>query len=70
MHIHYNVFAVLLAATFVYVLSVLGSFICWMNTAAWDSAEENKSQSQRWKWMVIAWFVIVTAMLLGKPEGL
>lgn len=70
MHIHYNVFAALLAATIVYVLSVLGSFICWMITAAWDTGEENNSQSERWKWMVITWFSIVTIMLLGKPEGL
>ena len=71
MNIHYNVFAALLAATIVYALSVIGSFICWANTAAWDSAGVNNSQSQRWKWMVITWFVIVTVMLLaGKPGGL
>lgn len=29
MNIHYNVFAVMLTATIVYALSVLGSFICW-----------------------------------------
>lgn len=67
MTLNYNLFAVLVAAAIVCGLSVLGSFICWMNTAAWDSAEHNNSQSQRWKWMVITFFIILSAMLLARP---
>lgn len=69
MTIHYNLYAVLVAAAIVFGLSVLGSFIAWMNTAAWDNAEETTSQSQRWKWMVIVFLVILTAMLLAGPGG-
>jgi len=67
MTIHYNLYAVLVAAAIVYAMSVIGSFVVWVNTAAWDSAEENNSQSQRWKWMAIVFFIILSAMLLAKP---
>lgn len=68
MTIPYNLLAVLVAAATVFALSVLGSFIVWMNTAAWDGVPETDSQAARWKWMVIVFLIILSFMLLTRPE--
>ena len=65
MNLHYSLYAVLVSATIVFVLSVTGSFLVWINT--WETPRECASQYNRWKWMMTVFFIILAFMLLARP---
>lgn len=65
MNLHYSLYAVLVSATIVFVLSVTGSFLVWINT--WENPRECTSQYNRWKWMMTVFFIILALMLLARP---
>lgn len=67
MTLDYNVYAILVAAALVFVLSVIGSLIAYLQATDESCLEETKSQGLRWKWMVVVFMIILTIMLLNKP---
>jgi phosphatidylglycerophosphate synthase len=59
-------YGALVALAIVCILSILGSFITWMNS--FDSPEMIDNR-HRWKWMVIVFMIVFIFMLLGvKPN--
>lgn len=66
MNISYNLYAALVAATVVFMLSVAGSFVVWVN-AQWDGIDVNDSQATRWKWMCVVFLIVFALMQMAKP---
>ena len=67
--VHPKLYAILLAATIVFVLSVTGSLIQWMQCEI-DGREGHinpSSQVTRWKWMLTVFSILVTIFLMAKP---
>lgn len=67
MQLDYRLVAVLYAMAIVFVLSVLGSFIVWINESGFGNQEgsDPASQRNRWKWMMILFLLLTTAQLLS-----
>lgn len=64
MNIDFNLYASMVAATVVFVLAVLISFVVWMFTL--DDPLEDTSGTMRWKWMCIVWLIVFAFMQLTK----
>lgn len=61
----YKLHALFASLAVVCVLSIVGSFICWVN----DNGQLNeRSQLDRWKWMTILFMVLYILALLGEPN--
>lgn len=60
--IPYKVYALVVSLAIVCILSIVGSFICWMND---DGYTNENSQRDRWKWMIVVFMVLYILALLG-----
>lgn len=67
MQISDNMLVILVSASIVFGLSVIGSFIVWLNSTAWGDSNIDESQANRWKWMMIVFVIITCLILLAKP---
>lgn len=63
-NIDFNLYASMVAATVVFVLAVLISFVVWVFTH--DDRVEDTSGTMRWKWMCVAWLIVFAFMQLTK----
>lgn len=66
MCLNYNLYAALVAAAVVFILSVVGSFVVWVNAQA-DGIDDNDSQATRWKWMCVVFLIVFACMQMAKP---
>lgn len=58
-------YGALVALAIVCILSMLGSFITWMNSFDPEMIDNR----HRWKWMVVVFMIVFIFMLLGvKPN--